>query len=299
MPSSFRLEDPLPDVARAKPFGVRSKGVPSFECLRILNGSIDIRNSTTGKLTKLRHCHLSQRSRRLSANTISETIDLVFDGNLSQADVEQYLTRSTSQNRVFWTELRSEICFCLFAKKQKRHVEAFLHLYRLLELSSVSLPLIYATKINDFRRSLDFIKSLSRNDRDKDLAILHYFCEELSNSGSLGGLSIDFPFNYLSMPAKGHFRSQLDSCVLSNSKIEQDDLTSDPNDGVKVNFKSVPSFLVTNRNRLFHNALSSENFKLDLIQGSEPVCAILIGPGLYWFSLVLVEIVKAEASRYV
>jgi len=298
MPSTFRLMEPMPAETIAKPFGVRSNGVPVFECLRLLTGALDIEHRPSNKIAKHRYCYLSQKSRRVSGKTVKKIVELAFDGDLSAVEVGTYLTKSASTNRAFWEELRTEICFCLLAKKKQRHVEAFLHLYRIFELVSVALPLIYATKVADFRDAVRFIKSLSKNERDQDLSILRYFSEEISKSGSFSGLSIDYSFDKIDSPARAHLRSQLDSFVLSSTKISHTGFAS-PNDGVSIEFKSVSSFMVSCRNRLFHNAISNENFKLDGMQGSNTICSILIDPGLYWFSLVLSEIMKAEASRYV
>ncbi|MCF2904633.1 hypothetical protein L0666_06520 [Octadecabacter sp. CECT 8868] len=290
--------EPLPAGTFASPFGVRSNGVPVFECLRLLTGSLDVEHKPSSKIVKHRFCYLSQKSRRLSGNTTEKIVELAFDGDLSAIDAGTYLTRSASTNRAFWEELKTEICFCLSAKKKHRHVEAFLHLYRVFELVSVALPLIYATKVADFRDAVRFIKSLSKNERDQDLSILRYFSEEISKSGSFSDLSIDYSFDEFDASARAHLRSQLDSFVLSNANISHTGFAS-PNDGVSIEFKSVSSFMVSCRNRLFHNAISNENFKLDGMQGSNTICSILIDPGLYWFSLVLTEIMKAEASRYV
>jgi len=298
MPSTFRLMEPMPAGTFERPFGVRSNGVPVFECLRLLTGALDVEHRPSSKNVKHRYCYLSQKSRRLSGNTVKKIVELAFDGDLNAGEVGTYLTKSANANRAFWEELRTEICFCLSANKSQRHVEAFLHLYRIFELVSVALPLIYATKVADFRDAVRFIKSLSKNERDQDLAILRYFSEEISRSGSFAGLSIDYSFDKIDSSARAHLRSQLDSFVLNSKNISHTGFAS-PNDGVSIEFKSVSSFMVSCRNRLFHNAISNENFKLDGMQGSNTICSILIDPGLYWFSLVLSEIMKAEASRYV
>ncbi|NIY80368.1 hypothetical protein HCZ23_12925 [Celeribacter sp. HF31] len=208
------------------------------------------------------------------------------------------MNKAATANRAFWEELRAEISFCLYARKKKSSVEAFLHLYRILELVSVALPLIYTSKFSDFRQAVSFIKSLNKNDRDQDLAILRYFSEEIAKSGELSNLTIDYEFSELGEQARSHLRTQLDNLVLSDNKISHSGFAN-PNDGVSLEFKSVPSFMVSCRNRLFHNALSGENFKIDSIRGPGSLCSILVDPGLYWFSLLLSEILKAEAARYV
>ncbi|WP_299372821.1 hypothetical protein [uncultured Tateyamaria sp.] len=299
MPSTFKLLEPLKPTVVDRPFSVRSKGNPAFECVRLLAGSMDIEEKASGKTIKFRHCNLSVSPRRLGSNTIDKLVDLLFDGDLSKSDAATYLTKSNTQNREFWEELRAEICFCLVAQKRGDHVEAFLHFYRILELVSVALPLIYATKFSDFRKSVQFIKSLSKNDRDQDLSILKYFAEEVSNGGSVfSSLEIDFTFDGLDSSVRDHMKTQLDSFVLSDAKILHTWFPT-PTDGVSIKFKSIPSFIVSCRNRLFHNALSNENFKLDKMQGAKALCSVLVGPGLHWFALMVSEILKAEASRYV
>jgi hypothetical protein len=226
-------------------------------------------------------------------------VDLLFDGDLKSSDASAYLTKSKMQNREFWEELRAEICFCLVAQKRDSHVEAFLHFYRILELVSVALPLIYATKFNDFRKGVQFIKSLSQNDRDQDLSILKHFSQEVAQGTSVfSSLEIDFPFDGHDGSVRHHLRDQLNKFVLSDKKILHSGFANQL-DGVSVEFKCVSSFIVSCRNRLFHNALSNENFKLDKMQGGAAICSVLVGPGLHWFSLILSEILKVEASRYV
>lgn len=298
MPSTFELNNPSNITNVEKPFGVRSQGVPAFECLRLLCGIIDLKHNESGKVTKLRYCNLSHKTRRMSNNTIKNIVQLGFDNDLDINSVKTYLTKAGAANQVFWKELRSELCFCILAQKKRNNVEAFLHLYRILELISVALPLIYVTKLNDFRDAVNFIKSLTKNDRDQDLAILKYFSAEIAKNSDYETLTIDYKFEQLPLSARTHLVHQLNSYVLNDPKIKHEWM-DEPNEGVSVNFTSVSSFMVSCRNRLFHNAMSNENFKLDLVGGSSNVCSVMIKPGLYWFGLVLSEILKAEASRYV
>lgn len=298
MPKTFKLGEPLPAESCPRPFGVGGNGVPVFECLRLLSGAVDLTNKNIGSEVKLRYCHLTQAKKRVSSRTIDRIVDTVFDGDLLTDDVRQFLIKAGGENKRFWEELRNELCFCLHANKKGKSVEAFLHLYRILELVSVAVPLIYANKISDFREALKFIKSLNKNDRDQDLAILKYFVEAISKGGALSSLSVDFSFENLAQPARTALASQLGSYVFADGKISHSFFET-PEDGVSVEFKSVSSFMVSCRNRLFHNAITNDNFKLDPLYGASSVCSVLIGPGLYWFSIVLSEILKAQAARYV
>lgn len=298
MPRSFQLREPDASVATVNPFGLGAEGAAIFECARLLCGSVDLNKRATGKVVKLRYCHIRQRSVRAKRLVAENLVDLLFDGDLAKEDAEKFLRKAARENRKFWEELRSELCFCLYWRAKGRYVEAFLHTYRILELISVALPLVYASRVADFREAIKFIKSLSRNDRDQDLAVLRYFAVEISKAENLAQLSIDFPFSKVAPEIHEELGRQITAWVLSERAIDGE-MQVPVSDGVKVKFSSVPSFVVSCRNRLFHNALSNDNFKIDALQGAESICKIVVDPALYWFGFVFVEILKAQAERYV
>ncbi|KPP82707.1 MAG: hypothetical protein HLUCCA04_01195 [Oceanicaulis sp. HLUCCA04] len=298
MPCSFKVLEPVAGDSVSEPFGVGGHGVPAFECVRMLAGSTDLESKKSGASIKLRYCHFTQKQRRPNDGTISDIIDLAFEGELTREEVGQFLTKSKSDNFQFWEELKSEIGLCLFALKMKRHTESFLYIYRTFELIAVAMPLIYASRVSDFRSSVQFIKSLSRNDRDQDLSILKYFTEEFVKRESMfAHLHIDYSFSSLGASA-GEMRDQLKSYVLAPNKIHHEFFDVEE-EGVKIKFSAVPSFVAASRNRLFHNALSNDNFKIDALSGADSVCEVLVRPSIYFFSLLLIEILKVQAKRYI
>ncbi|WP_085909986.1 hypothetical protein [Kiloniella majae] len=299
MPSTYKLKEPVPVGATSSPFCVGGRGVPSFECFRILCGSVDIEIKSTGQTSKFRHCYISQQSRRPNKKIIEKIVDVVFDGTLSLSDVETFLKKTRGKNHDFWEELRNELLFCIFAKKRDRNVEAFLHLYRMLELISVALPLIYARKLDDYRDAMKFIKSLSKNNRDSDLAVLRYFTEEIAKGNStFSRLQIDYSFDGIDTRVATEIETQLSKYIFSDEKIKHTFFMT-PNEGVSVGFSSVSLFIASCRNRLFHNASTKNNFKLDPLHGAEPICSVLIEPSLNWFGIILSEIMKSESSKYI
>lgn len=297
MPSTYKLEEPQALNNLAFPFSVANNGVPIFECVRLLSGSVDIKERLTGRLTKLRNCWFTQSIRRPGQRTIASIIEALFDGDLNAEDVKLVLEKSRLENRAFWEEFRAELCFCLSCHRGKNSVSAFLHLYRILELISISVPLVYSSQLSDYRASVSFIKSLSKAERDGDLSILRNFSQALSLNDQYRDLFIDFPFSSHDEALRTELKVQLDRCVI-NERIEHEYFAVE-NTGVKIKFSSVPSFVASCRNRLFHNAISSENLKLDPLRGPDLVCCTLIEPTLYWLCLILAEVFKAKAKRFV
>jgi hypothetical protein len=154
MPKHCKLIDPLKGKSIEKPFGLNAEGYPIFDSIRLLTGTVDVENKATEQVTKLRWCQLSQKTKRLKASSISNLVDQIFDGDLTVSDFATYLGKGGRENMVFWEDIKGELCLCLVAEKQERHLHAFLHLYRVLERISVALPLVYASTKPDYKKAM-------------------------------------------------------------------------------------------------------------------------------------------------
>jgi hypothetical protein len=204
---------------------------------------------------------------------------------------------SSKDNREFWEELKAELCLCLVAEFNKRHVESFLYLYRTLELVSIALPLVYASSEPDYKKSMMFLKSLSSNDRDSDLTVFRQFVSNAEKLGGYQSLMIDFSYRTSDAEWIDEVVRQFNAYIFSDKSIKSNIMEGGV--GFQVAFSSMPLFIIAVRNRLFHNSKTGDNFRLDYIGGASGLCRILVQPALYWFSLVLIEIIKVHAKRYV
>lgn len=296
MPRHCRLVDPLKDRAVAKPFGVGHDGYPIFECIRLLMGTLDVENKRTLRTTKLRRCHLSQTSRSLSNSTIDSLVVKLFDGDLSKDDFGSYLDRGGRENARFWDEVKGEICLCLVAEKDKQHLHAFLHLYRIVELISIALPLVYASTEPDYKKALEMLRSLSINPRDGELAVFKNFANHVAVEGGYSILLIGYDYNFVDGSWEENASTQFEKYVLDAGRIGE---VREDQSGFDVKFSQVPSLLVNTRNRMFHRLMSGDNFDLDELNGVDDVCATLNRPTLYWLSLVIIETLKAHVKRFV
>lgn len=299
MPGTFKLVEPLAKLGVEKPFGVNESGVHIFECLRLLCGTVDLVDKASGEVLKLRHCHLSLSNRRLKKNTLKEVANSAFDEEIELSDIGDLLGKIQGRNRNFWEQVKSEVCLALAARSRQSYLASFLSIYRLHEMISVALPLFYAGAEHDFRKALDFLKALPSNPRDGDLAIMKKFVEVVARSGGYDALLIDIPFSHGSARWDAEYCRQVDSYVVKAEKLQnQGVLVDDATKLINVPFSTFPSFLVTYRNRLFHNALSSDNFDIDSLGGADMVCRPLIDPSLNWVTLLLCVVIKQNLSRY-
>jgi hypothetical protein len=215
---------------------------------------------------------------------------------LSQQDVADYLNKTKRINRGFWEDLKGELCLALACENKRESTAAFLHVYRILEMSSVALPLFYATAEHDYKKALSFLKQLPENPRDGDLAIFKKFSQILAREGNYTGHNIEILYSKGDNAWDGTFSSQVQKCVIDADKLST--VIDIPNRKIDVPFVEFPSFLVSFRNRLFHNQLSVQNFNLDKLRGSNMACEPIIKPALNWFTLSLCVILKQSVARH-
>lgn len=297
MPSTFKIRDGLSQLGIRKPFGVNDDGVHAFECLRILCGTVNLQNKADGSVIKLRHCFLTQSLRKLKKTSIREIVTSAFDGDISVDDFEKYLAKASRINGDFWEKVKGELCLALACLSENQHTQAFLHIYRLLEMTSVALPLFYTSVEHDYYKSLDFLKALPQNPRDGDLAIFRKFVSILAKEGGYEELKMEVFYTKGNLTWDARYAKQIQDYVISGENLKASiDLA---NSKIEVPYAEFPSFFVTFRNRLFHNMLSSENLDLDKLGGSDAACEPLIKPALNWFTITLCVILKQNAARHI
>ena len=296
MPGTFTIKDALTKLGVEAPLGVNSDGVHAFECLRLLTGTVNLEHKSSGKKLVLRRCFLSEQDRKRKSNSLSEVIQTAFDSDFSMEDVSNYLGRTRLINREFWENLKGELCLALACEHQANFTEAFLHVYRVLEMSSVALPLFYATAESDYKKALSFLKKLPSNPRDGDLAIFKKFVQALEREGGYTNHKIEI---FYSKGDNGWDQSFADQVRLYVIEAENLGASVDiAGRKIEVPFREFPSFMVSFRNRLFHNTLSVQNFNLDKLRGSELTCEPVIRPALNWFTLSLCVILKQSIARH-
>ncbi|KAB0568792.1 hypothetical protein [Brucella pituitosa] len=297
MPSTFKIKDGLSQLGIRKPFGVNEEGVHAFECLRILCGTVNLHNKSDGSVIKLRNCFLTQAVRKLKVNSLKEIINSAFDGDMSLDDVDKYLSKTSGVNKDFWMKVKGELCLTLACWSKNQYTRAFLHIYRLIEMTSVALPLFYASVEHNYLKSLEFLKGLPQNPRDGDLAIFRKFVSILAKEGGYEKLKMEVFYSKGDLTWDARYTKQIYDYVISAERLTASIDTAASK--IDIPFSEFPSFFVTFRNRLFHSMLSAENLDLDQLGGSDAACEPLINPALNWFTMMLCVILKQNAARYI
>lgn len=296
MPATYKFIDPMRKLGVVEPFSVNDEGLSIFVCLRLLCGTINVERKETGRVVRLRQCFLTERERKLTRRSLSDIIATAFGGAYSPEDIQRYLRESRRRNSDFWASLAAELCHALICRERAQYLACFLHLYRLVEMTSVALPLFYASAEHNYKKALDFLKMLPENPRDGDLAIFRKFISEVSRAGGYGRHRIVFSYSRGNLRWDAAFEQQVNDYVIQAAGLNASVEVAAKQ--IEVPFVEMPSFIACFRNRMFHNALSAENFDLDRLNGPELVCEPLVDPILNWYTLVLCVIVEESISKH-
>lgn len=276
-----------------KPFGLNGDGLAAHEVLRLLLGSINVEDKKTGKIYHLSKNQLGVGGSRLCRP--EKIVATVFGGNFTLSDYKSLIESVNAKNLEFMQRLRRELTMSLYCRRTGRHTESFLYMYRVLEMTSLAIPMIYALAKRDFTNTHTFLKGLFANDRAGDLSALRAAVSTIAADGGLGPLKFDFSVSGWDVGLVNELRNQITTCVLPdvrNLEIEdQGDIL------FRVPFNAMPVFFATVRNRMFHYRIGEANFDLAALHGSESLCEMCMDQILFWFTHLYVQMVRVLATQ--
>lgn len=204
--------------------------------------------------------------------------------------------RLSSRNATFFDNLRQEIALALICKKSRRFTESFLYFYRVLEMTAVAFPLLYATTQSEFAKSHEFLRSLLSSEKDGDLKVLDKAVPIIAKEANLEGVTFDFSIAGCEASWVAALKRQMEHCGIHNNTAGFE-FQLDGDSLFRVPFNSIPSLMVQFRNRMFHYRVGQKNFHLGAIGGSERICEMLVAEAAHWFALIYAEILRVMAKR--
>ncbi len=296
MAAAYTLVEPaFRGYVPERPFGLHANGVPIHEILRLLTGSINLRVNDSGKILPL---NWDEVQRKNSRNARPQKIcDLIFGDDMAIADYEVFVVKASATNNKFYADLLRELTLCLGAKRQGRFTECFLYLYRILEYISVAFPMLYAASEKDFRKSHAFLQGLMQAERDGDLKILERAIPVIGHDSGLHHITFDFSVAGYDTTFVESLRRQLEPIVSSSKSLKAVVIEEEGEILLRVPFNAMSSLMTVFRNRMFHYRIKETNFDLGKLGGSEKISRLVVSEGIYWFSILFAEIVKALAKR--
>lgn len=219
-------------------------------------------------------------------NYISDSFTL---GDLSEAITDKDMRR---KNKSFFKTLNDEFCNFYYFTHKQNHTVAFLHLYRILEYTSYTFPLMYATSTKDFSKSFDSLKGLFSGEKDQgELRVFKFFIKNvMSIETNYKGLTIDI--NIISDLEEYNERIFKTLKAICEDSIFED-IKNIENKRLCVKFSEFSSFIITIRNRFFHlkNSQGANIHSIDIVD-SDFFFSLINRKCAYFLSLVTVLIIN-------
>lgn len=221
-------------------------------------------------------------------------LEKYFGDDFNLEDLSKLLKdrQLTFKNKVFYDNLNNEFLNFHYNTFKENHTVAFLHLYRILEYTSYTFPLLYAVSTKDFSNSFESLRILFSGDKDKgELKVYKDFINEIFGKDKYySRISIDI--NIISdLP---EYNERIYNTLLKICDKEFFDLTKNSEfSKLAIKFTEFSSFIITVRNRFFHlkNSQSNNIHSIDIVD-SEHFFKLINHKCAYFISLITLEIIQ-------
>lgn len=264
-----------------------------LKIFRLITGTINCIDEYKDTLYKFRNNYTTFpfiENRILNKTTVLNN----FPSELGIKDLEKYF-KNARNNKKFYDSIEVELLKCLIAEAEKKYLESFFYLYRIIEGISYSLPLIYVSKNKDYNKSYSELQSFFGKDKDGELAFFRRFISQTFNSEDFfnSNLIIDLHLIEIEEIRPVYYKIYLDKL---KNKIEGQPLE---NESIEVKFINYYDFLIELRNRFFHNSKGSWQSNLESTNLLYPDLFFkpIIRHGINWVSIILFEIIKNDLDK--
>ncbi len=251
----FKYKECLPERSiKALPEYLLVKDSSNDEILllRILTGTLNIKNVTNGKKIEQRNNYSKfdfETNNRLSAKII---LDVFKRESVQLSLVKTYYNKCFKYgNRSLFKNLLNELTNYFYQKEMKCDALAFLHLYRTVELISYCFPLHFASKSTSYEKTYSKLKEYFTKN-DSELSFFKTFVNEHLFKGNPTILDIHLPIsiNGQNPTLQELYFEALKKLCNDNKGINL--VSSTPYSEIIITRRSLTSLTYDLRNRYFH-----------------------------------------------
>lgn len=209
-------------------------------------------------------------------------------------DLDKYF-KTSKHNKKFYDSIETELIKCLIAEHDKRYLESFFYLYRVIEGVCYSIPLMYVSKNKDYNKTYSDLQSFFGKDKDGELAFFKRFVSETFHKEGFfkGSILINLLEINIEEIRPIYYQTYINK--LKNSAI----IDPRENESIEIKFIGFYEFIIELRNRFFHNAKGSWQSNLESTTLIYPDLFFkpLINHGINWISVILFEIIKNDLEK--
>jgi hypothetical protein len=264
--------------------------------LRLLSGNVELKHNFSNKKVKSRVNYFS--SDLSSFNNWKIEFPNLFSEDVKASDISIFINNTKYKNKVFYSGILSELSQFILHEKNRSHTSAFIYIYRILEKISYAFPLIYASKADDFRNSYQNLQLLMGGEKSKDkgeLAFFKTFIINLYQGDSIQDTSVDININVSNSDVQKQMFQSL-RLILSDSMVHSDSIEFNK---LSINFCEMGSFIVTVRNRFFHNKNGGhKNLDSNFIVDSDKLFSFINPMAIHWLAMVFLQITTYSLSEF-
>lgn len=261
---------------------------------RIVSGTVNIKDNYLGKIHKIRENHLNFPT-QINQNVNYKTILDNFDDSIKLNDLNKYFKHARWRNKKFYDSLEVELIKCIVACNEKKYLDSFFYLYRILEGISYSVPLIYVSKKNDYNKTYSDLKSYFGNEKDGELNFFRRFVSETFGKEDFYKSTININMDEIPIDEiKAKYYLLYLGKINPRFVVDKDE-----SNFIKVKYIGYFDLLIELRNRFFHNLKGTwqENFDSTELMYPDLFFKPIIHHGINWLSIVIFEIIKFDFAK--
>lgn len=273
--------------------GIDIKADAPLPCLfLLLAGALEIEYSFSGEAISSKVNYFYEDLRIEDEASTSEPHTLISD-DIDHDTLIKYLNSYKNSHYSFFSNLLDEVSYCMFLMHKERHTNAFIHLYRALEAISFAFPAIYIASSNDFAGSYKFFQDFFKESGSDagELAFFRQFVKKVLDGDPVLETSIDFQIDCESTEVCESVLSEVRRVTEKSIKANVDL----PSSSVSVKFEDVCPFVITLRNRYFHNSSSGiKNMQIGKLIDPDILYKAIVGKSLYCVATILSVIIRKQ-----
>lgn len=261
--------------------------------LRLLSGTLDLKNNTTGLLINQRNNYTLfdfKQNSRISATVV---LDVFNVDRISDTKVFNYYKECFKfGNRNLFKNLLLELSNYFYQTQKKSHAIAFLHLYRSFELISYCFPLFYASKSTSYEKTFVSLKEyFAKADGERP-----FFKKFVHDHLFKADLRLDQTLPIKITAPKAELQQQYFDALkrLCDTNANIDVKSSTPNTEIVISRRGLTSLIIDLRNRYFHLLTGdfNDNFSSGELAEIDQYFVLVNDIILNWLSVIYFQILR-------
>jgi len=292
-PQRFFPEEPFSErSASALPRSLQLGGFPinyRAQVIRLLTGTLDIRCQLTNELIEQRSNYskiVFFTNTRLSTKTLSSSLAPITLNRLGK-----HLLKNQAKHLNLYKELFHEFSNYFYESKMQQPTKAFLHLYRIIEFSAYSYPIVWASKTNDYEGTFRKLREYFSDPKRGELGVFRMFISDFMDTTFLNS---HLTLNISSVHPDWQIR-YYESILKAINHIKGNAVSLTPYSQITIEAEIMLDLAITIRNKYFHFLSGDKsNFDSENIPDSNEFFMLINEPLANWLAIILFELIEYE-----